>query len=361
MKLLKNITSLLVIFFLVTSCEKEEKPVNLDYISAPSNVSASINIAEDNTGTVSIIPSAEGVVSYSILFGDVENETPTAYSPGEEITHVYNEGSFQITLSAIGITGLSSDYTEEITVTFLPPENLVVEIEEDNIMPNEIHLTASADLSTFIEVYFGDQSNEEPAIIESGGSISHIYNELGDFEVNVIAKNGGSGTISYTEIVSITTLVEPLYLPIDFESETIVYSFTDFGNMATSVVDNPDASGINTSTKVAQSTKNAGAETWAGTFLELDEIIDFSVGTTFKVKVWSPNANTAFLLKLENSDASIVYEVSTSNTTANTWEELSYDFSGMPSADYIKVVIFCDFGNVGDGTSYYFDDIELTN
>jgi len=38
-----------------------------------------------------------------------------------------------------------------------------------------------------------------------------------------------------------------------------------------------------------------------------------------------------------------------------------YDFSGAPVADYVKVVIFFDFGNPGDDTIYYFDEIELAN
>jgi len=37
-----------------------------------------------------------------------------------------------------------------------------------------------------------------------------------------------------------------------------------------------------------------------------------------------------------------------------------YDFSGAPVADYVKVVIFFDFGNPGDDTIYYLMN-ELAN
>lgn len=347
--------------FIMFSCKEDEKAENFDYLSAPTNVSAIIDITQDNSGLVTIIPSAEGVVNYLVYFGDTENEEPTEYGLSDEITHVYSEGDFSIEIVAVGITGLTAEYSEEINIQFIPPENLAVTIEEDETMPNRIHVTAEADYTTFIEVYFGDVENEEPVIIDPGESTSHVYSEIGDYEITVIAKNGGSDTATYSETVSITSLVEPLILPIDFESETIEYLFTDFGNEATAVVDNPDASGINTSARAAESVKNSGAETWAGTFLNLDEVIDFSAGSTFKVKVWSPKPNVVIKLKLENSDASITHEVDATNTTTNAWEELTYDFSGMPAGDYMRVVIFFDFGNVGDGSTYYFDDIELVN
>ncbi|PLW94232.1 MAG: glycosyl hydrolase, partial [Marinilabiliales bacterium] len=44
------------------------------------------------------------------------------------------------------------------------------------------------------------------------------------------------------------------------------------------------------------------------------------------------------------------------------WEELSFDYSSIDLAfEYQKVVIFFDFGNPGDGSIYYFDDIKLTS
>ncbi len=49
------------------------------------------------------------------------------------------------------------------------------------------------------------------------------------------------------------------------------------------------------------------------------------------------------------------------NTTANAWEELVYDFSDAPEADYMRVVIFFDFGNPGNDTIYYFDEYTLNN
>ena len=69
-------------------------------------------------------------------------------------------------------------------------------------------------------------------------------------------------------------------MPIDHENENVNYFWNDFGGAATTVIANPDASGINTSATVAQSIKTDGAATWAGTFIVLDEQLDLSTITT---------------------------------------------------------------------------------
>ncbi|MGB0878981.1 MAG: PKD domain protein, partial [Polaribacter sp.] len=79
------------------------------------------------------------------------------------------------------------------------------------------------------------------------------------------------------------------------------------------------------------------------------------------VKTWSPKVGAQVKLKIENADASIVYEVDLNTSVLNTWEELVYNFSSAPTADYVRVVIFFDFGNVGDDSVYYYDELALTN
>ncbi|MFK8163062.1 MAG: PKD domain-containing protein [Lewinella sp.] len=149
-------------------------------------------------------------------------------------------------------------------------------------------------------------------------------------------------------------------LPLDFQSTEASYTFQGFGASEAEVVDNPDASGINTSSRVAGLTKNAG-EVWGGVFIDLDDPVDFSGGQTMKLKVWSPVANAPILFKLENPDnPDDNIEISMSTTGANQWEELTYDFSGIEAFPNIKrVVLFGNFGTVGTGEVYYFDDIRL--
>ena len=129
------------------------------------------------------------------------------------------------------------------------------------------------------------------------------------------------------------------------------------------VVNNPDASGINTTSKVGKLVKGNGAQVWAGSYINLDAPINFSSLQKIKMKVWSPQAGIVVKLKLENyANSSINTELDATTTTANAWEELTYNFTGINNANnYQRVVVFFDFGVSGNGSSYYFDEIKLSN
>ncbi len=150
-----------------------------------------------------------------------------------------------------------------------------------------------------------------------------------------------------------------LALPLDFQSDGDGYVFAGFGGAGAEVIDNPDASGINTSSQVASLTKNDGSEVWAGVFIDVAAPIDFSSRQTIKLKVWSPIAGATILFKLENPDnPDDNIEIPATTTGANQWEELTYDFSGIEAFPNIRrVVIFGNFGTAGTGETYYFDDI----
>jgi hypothetical protein len=154
-------------------------------------------------------------------------------------------------------------------------------------------------------------------------------------------------------------------LPIDFESTTINYTFSDFSGGQMSREDNPDMSGINTSGKVARMIKNAG-DPWGGSVLELASPIDLSTNKHFKMKVWTPGAGRKVLLKIENQmNGAIAYEQEKLTTVGNAWEELVFDFTGANTANsYEKMVFIFDLGTVGDGSAnftFYADDIEQFN
>ena len=129
------------------------------------------------------------------------------------------------------------------------------------------------------------------------------------------------------------------------------------------MIDNPDESGVNTSGRVGQLTKGDGSEVWAGGVLELPAPIDFGGRTRVRMKVWSPKAGIPVLFKLENATNADVFTEVTANTTgAGAWEELTFDLSGADFGQpYSKVVVFFDFGTSGDGSVYYFDDIEVVD
>ena len=148
-------------------------------------------------------------------------------------------------------------------------------------------------------------------------------------------------------------------LPLDFESTTINYSFTDFdGGVATKIA-NPQVSGINTSATVMQMVKSSGA-VWAGSKITMAAPIDFTTDRIFKVKVFSPVAGRRLLLKFEGAGP-FFEKLSSPITTANVWEELTFDFTNEAVNNLNNQIVFMfDFGTQGDGSpnsTYLFDDI----
>ena len=363
MNKLRNIFLFIAILMAGIACEKEIDNLDkLNNVTSPTIVSVTYDIKQDNSGLVTIIPQSEGVTSYEVKFGDAGSaEVPTKYGLNEKITHTYPEGDYTLEIIGVGVTGLKSSYQQNITVSFKAPENLVVTIKADDVNPRLINVSATADYATVMDIYFGEIANEVPVTVLPGEVASNLYDEAGDYQVKVIARSGGAASTEFTQMITISAASDPVFLPINFESFTVNYAFVDFGGNTATVIDNPDQSGINTTARVAQAVKSTGSEVWAGSLLTLGSPIDFSTNKTFKLKVWSPKSGAIVKLKVENLDnGEIAMEVDATTTTSNAWEELSYDFSGIDlSQQYQKVVFFFDFGLVGDGATYYFDDVKL--
>ncbi|MEM6261473.1 MAG: T9SS type A sorting domain-containing protein [Bacteroidota bacterium] len=152
-------------------------------------------------------------------------------------------------------------------------------------------------------------------------------------------------------------------LPLDFESTTVTYTWTNFGGGNAAVIANPQSGGINTSANVGRMIKAMGA-VFGGSLIELANPIDFSTNRLFKMKVYSPRVGARVLLKVENStNGGIFFEKEDTSSVANAWEELSFDFGAINQANqYSKVVLIWDLGVMGDSTAnftFFFDDIEL--
>lgn len=174
--------------------------------------------------------------------------------------------------------------------------------------------------------------------------------------------NRPGDNVCYIDNITFSQDVERPVLPLNFESNTAYYSFTNFANAVTTKVANPYSTGINTSNTVAKLRKNPG-DIWAGSYIELGSSIDFSSVNSLKMKVYSPYAGKVFRLKLENlTNTNFNVEIDVTNTTANAWEELTFVFPGIVNANnYKRVVVFCNFGVAGVGENYYFDDIRLNS
>ncbi len=148
-------------------------------------------------------------------------------------------------------------------------------------------------------------------------------------------------------------------IPIDFESASITYAFTDFAGGVASVADNPQPSGINTSSKVGQMVKFPG-EVYGGSTLALAGPVDFGSNNAIKMKVLANRTGAGVTFKLEGPAP---HEVTVPTTVANQWEELAFSFAGLTGNEYTAITIIYDLGTAGDGGPDFtllFDDINFT-
>ncbi|MBF4491769.1 hypothetical protein IR010_04385 [Flavobacterium sp. MR2016-29] len=359
MKKIHFIISLFVLILFLGCASEESGNIDLGGVSAPANVSALTTITQDNSGKVTFLPKGEGVTQYKINYGDGSPESDY-FSPGGTTTHTYKEGVYKSKIIAMGINGKTTETTQDVMVSFLAPTNLqatLAHVLGDNFSAT---VTAKANFETYFQVFFGETANETPVNFMEGETIKHTYANVGTYKVKVIALSGGAAKTTYEESITISN---PVLLPVDFESPTLNYAFTNFGGANTVVANNPSVGENNPSAKVAKLTKNTGSEVWAGSFIELGVPIDFSTLKKIKIKTWSPKAGIVVKMKLENlTNPDINTEVDVTNTVANGWEDLTFDFSAVDNAkNYQRLVVFFDFGTNGTGADYYFDDIQLTS
>ncbi len=361
-----NFKYFLVIAFLFaisTGCNKDKFDDTAFATSgdAPASLSALFDITQDNTGMVTITPNGTGASYYDVYFGD-GTASPSKVDAGKNTVHQYAEGVYNVKLVGYGINGKTTEATKQLTVSFRAPENLDATVTVDPSNSLKVNVTASALYETNFKVYFGDVPNEIPVTFLEGDVVTHTYAIVGNYQVTVVAFSGGAAT---SQVIKSITIVNPVLLPVTFESSTLNYAFSNFDGGNSTVISNPQANGINTSSKVGLMVKSAG-QTWGGSVLPLGGAMDFSTNKVFRMKVYSPRVGAKVLLKVENSsDGSQFYEKEVLTTVANAWEDLAFDYSAINTANsYHNIVLIFDNGIMGDGSAnftFLFDDIRLTN
>jgi hypothetical protein len=177
-------------------------------------------------------------------------------------------------------------------------------------------------------------------------------------------KGDGPEAIAGTPATALPPIPPGLCDSIGFEVLCALPGIENFNGGATTVIDNPDMSGINGSEKVAQMQKFAD-EVFGGTKLNLSEAIDFSAGEFYKVKVWSPRP-VVVSFKLEetgNPGGGLTKDVP--HPGGSNWQELCFDFTGqtVPPPVTALTIIF-DLGVLGQAAvdpnnwTFYYDEIE---
>ncbi|AXG71408.1 hypothetical protein KORDIASMS9_03665 [Kordia sp. SMS9] len=139
-------------------------------------------------------------------------------------------------------------------------------------------------------------------------------------------------------------------------------TFDAFGDIGGAIVANPVLDAVNSSCFVQVYDKAVGCQTWSGVGVALDTSLDFSTITnkTFKMKVLAEDQVADVTLRLEFMpfpNVNPFQERIASITQVGQWQELSFDFTDVPSGTFKSVIIYFERNAACDGDTYYFDDI----
>jgi hypothetical protein len=150
--------------------------------------------------------------------------------------------------------------------------------------------------------------------------------------------------------------VDPIPFSLDdFECQrNITYSA---GNDRLEVINNPDVSPANPSSKVGEYTDVV--DQWSALVLDFGSPIDLSVFNQFRINIWSPLA-VPLKFKLEGGTSPPV-EVDTTVSNTSSWETYVIDLSPFAGEDHQKLAIFFNAGvTPSQEDVYYIDDLKFT-
>jgi len=215
---------------------------------------------------------------------------------------------------------------------------------EANVEDNQTHMGTGWEELTFTLNSTGSYNDMVLFVAFNQTDVGTFY--VDDF--TQVLGNTGPACVPETEE---STAAADLNITFQTDSPSVIED-----NVAFSYIDNPDASGENTSCRVGQVTR-FNASPFDNLQIDLADKLDFNTSEGMKMKVWSPVANAPILLKLEEiGNSGNFVEIAQNTGAANTWSELTFDFPATATPQFDKLVIFFNF-NVADGSTYFFDDL----
>jgi len=210
---------------------------------------------------------------------------------------------------------------------------------------------------------YTEEGSWQELTFDLSGATSNVYTLIALFP----DIDGTSDSIAwYFDEIKLTYVPEVTGLnPITFETEGADYTWVVFDNTtadnddgAFTIVDNPDPSGVNTSSKVGKYEMHVGAAMWAGVKTnELDPIITTEDNKWLTMDVYKTDMDTVGL-KFEPPSTNGVL-VTVVPQTSGEWETLVFDFSEAVGETFPTFVIFPDWtGLTRSEEIIYIDNIE---
>ena len=161
------------------------------------------------------------------------------------------------------------------------------------------------------------------------------------------------------------SLLQPLPIAFNMDTEDIDwegYTFFPFSGAQLARIENPDQSGLNETEFVLEYTKPQGSDAWAGFFYQLENPINLTDESVFKLNVWSPRADIEAIMKLEVMGGPATGDLKADVTAAGEWVELVWDLSDQNQEtnwDRVVVIMDLDAHPVPATETWYLDDFRL--
>ena len=243
MKNIYKIFGSMFFIFLLIGCDEDFSDNNefAKNVAPPSNVSASFDITQDNTGLVTITPTGEGAISFVIDYGD-GSAVSSSIKTGGSVQHTFKEGNHTLKVTATGLNNLTTTAEVSLTVSFNAPENLQVTIENDTAVSKKVNVTATADWATVFDFISGE-SGADPVTANIGETASFTYKEAGTYTVKVVARGAAIATTEYSQEFEVTAILEPTVsapTPPSRASSTLISIYSDAYTSVADVNMNPD-------------------------------------------------------------------------------------------------------------------------
>ena len=198
MKTIKYLFSICLIVLTVWTCADDEKNVDLNSATAPTDLDIQFQITQDNSGLVTMTPLGEGAVSFDISFGD-DTPDPVSLEIGNNVSHTYSEGTYTFSMTGYGVTGLTSEITKELVVSFQAPTNLEVNIENDAAVSKQVNVTVNADFAVNYEVFSGESGVVDPVVANIGDTAVLQYSDAGFYDITIVVMGGAIETTTYVQ------------------------------------------------------------------------------------------------------------------------------------------------------------------
>ena len=327
----------------------------VENVAAPANVSASFTILQDNTGTVSIAPSAEGAVNFDIYFGDATVD-PVNINQGSTVEHIYGENTFTVKVVAFNMNGDATEVSEELVVSFQAPQNLVVTLENDVAISKQVNIKATADFAAMYEFYSGEDGVTQPVISGNiGNSVSYQYAEPGTYTVKVVAKGGAIETTEYTVDFEVTAILAPIESAAKPPSRNDADVVSVFSGEYTDIADSDFYPNWGQSTQFTAFDLNGDAMLQYSDLnyqgINLGAAIDASSLETLHIDIWTSDATSIDIFPLPNGVQPADEKFVTKTLIADQWNSFDIPLSeftdqGLPVDDLMQ------FKFVGSGTVF---------